>query len=331
MNRPQQDSSQQSVDLAPGSNIRIARRLQIGLGLLWLLDGALQLQPFMFGPGFAKDVISPAADGQPHIVSAGVHWSAALILTHPAFYDSLFAIVQLGLGFGLLFRPTAHLALAASIGWALGIWYFGEGLGGLTSGRAWMLTGAPGAALLYAILAAALWPRVIDSGNTGRRLATIASWFPGAWATVWIGVAVMNALPGQNSAAATTDAIDAGAVGAPGWLADIDHHLGIAIRHGGTGLLIAVIAVQAIIGISALYNGAPRRIAAIAGAALSLVYWTTGQSLGQLYSGQATDPNSGVLMVLFAAALFATAATRSTPKTHTAESTARFAGQAALP
>ncbi|MGH9100811.1 MAG: hypothetical protein ACRDV8_11365, partial [Acidimicrobiales bacterium] len=29
------------------------RRLQIALALFWLLDGALQLQPFMFTRGFA--------------------------------------------------------------------------------------------------------------------------------------------------------------------------------------------------------------------------------------------------------------------------------------
>jgi hypothetical protein len=35
--------------------------LQICLGLLWLLDAALQYQPFMFGPGFVTDGIEPAA------------------------------------------------------------------------------------------------------------------------------------------------------------------------------------------------------------------------------------------------------------------------------
>lgn len=40
------------------------RGLQIVLGLLWLCDAALQFQPFMFGPGFASDVLGEAADGQ---------------------------------------------------------------------------------------------------------------------------------------------------------------------------------------------------------------------------------------------------------------------------
>ena len=38
-----------------------ARTIQIGLGLIWLVDGLLQLQPKMFGPDFAHDVILPSA------------------------------------------------------------------------------------------------------------------------------------------------------------------------------------------------------------------------------------------------------------------------------
>jgi len=53
--------------------IRITRRhLQIALGLLWLLDGGLQLQPFMLGTGFAKQVIAPTAAGQPRFVATAV-------------------------------------------------------------------------------------------------------------------------------------------------------------------------------------------------------------------------------------------------------------------
>jgi hypothetical protein len=35
------------------------------------------------------------------------------------------------------------------------------------------------------------------------------------------------------------------------------------------------------------------------------VFWVLGQDLGQLYSGQATDPNSGPLIALMAIALLA--------------------------
>ena len=54
-----------------------------------------------------------------------------------------------GLGLGLLVPRTAKVALVASLPWAVGVWYFGEGLSGLASGHTSLLTGAPGAVVLY--------------------------------------------------------------------------------------------------------------------------------------------------------------------------------------
>src|SRR6266404_4709887 len=95
------------------------RHLQIALGLLWLLDGALQLQPFMLGTGFAKQIIAPAAAGQPAFVAVPLHWSANLIAAHPVVWDVPFAAIQLLIGIGLLVPRTATLALAASLPWSL--------------------------------------------------------------------------------------------------------------------------------------------------------------------------------------------------------------------
>ena len=88
-----------------------------------------------------------------------MHWAARVIAAHPVGWEVPFAIIQLLLGLGLLYPRTAKLALAASLPWALGVWYLGEGLGGIASGNASLLTGAPGAVLLYAVLALAAWPR----------------------------------------------------------------------------------------------------------------------------------------------------------------------------
>jgi hypothetical protein len=116
--------------------LRITRRhLQIALGLLWLLDGALQLQPFMLGTGFARQIIAPVAAGQPAFVADPIHWAASLIAAHPVAWDVPFAAVQLLIGLGLLVPRTARLALAASIPWSLGVWFFGEGLSGRTEPR----------------------------------------------------------------------------------------------------------------------------------------------------------------------------------------------------
>ncbi len=57
-----------------GATIVTRRVLQYTLGALWLLDGALQLQSYMFTKGFANQIIAPAAAGQPALC----RWSRAL-------------------------------------------------------------------------------------------------------------------------------------------------------------------------------------------------------------------------------------------------------------
>ena len=128
--------------------MRISRRhLQVSLAVLWLLDGALQCQPSMFGPNFARKILSPARHGLPAIMASPLHVVAALESASPALANGGFALIQIALGVGLLTRRFTRVALLASIAWALSVWVVGEGLGGVTAG-ATVLSGAPGAALL---------------------------------------------------------------------------------------------------------------------------------------------------------------------------------------
>jgi hypothetical protein len=278
-------------------SVRITRRhLQIALGLLWLLDGALQLQPFMLGTGFARQVIAPAGDGQPDFVAAPVHWAAHVIAAHPVAWDVPFAAAQLLIGLGLLVPRTARLALAASLPWALGVWFFGEGLSGLATGHASLLTGAPGSALLYGVLAFAAWPRLDASHEAPAR------WLPLAWAVLWVGGAIFQALPGQNTGTAVTGAISGGADGAPGWLGRLDAWVAGWTTSDGTAVVVTLVVSEALIGLAALHSRS-RGPAVAAGFVLALVIWVVGQDLGQLYSGQATDPNTAPLIALMAIAI----------------------------
>jgi hypothetical protein len=133
------------------------RTLRTVLGFMWLLDGVLQLQSFMFTKGFATGIIAPAAAGQPFFVAGPVEWNARVIGAHPVLLNGLFASIQLALGLGFLFRRSARIAIVSSVVWSAGVWYLGEGLGGLGGGTTALL-GAPGAAVLYMILAMAAWP-----------------------------------------------------------------------------------------------------------------------------------------------------------------------------
>jgi hypothetical protein len=245
------------------------RQLQIALGLFWLLDGGLQLQPFMWGTGFAMQVIAPAASGQPDLIARPIRWSAQVIAAHPLAWDLLFAATQLLIGLALLIPRAARVALAASIAWAFALWIFGEGFGSLTAGGATLLSGAPGAAFLYGLLGAAAWPH--------RDAATESppNWLPIAWAGLWIGGAVLQAFAGEPVAKA-----------------------------------VALVTVEALIGLAALHP-AGRPFAAAAGFTFALVMWVVSQDFGGLFTGSATDPNSGPLIALMAVALLASRATRT--------------------
>jgi hypothetical protein len=274
------------------------RHLQVALGLFWLLDGALQAQPFMFTHDFATQVIAPVAQGQPGFVSGPVHWVSTVIAAHPVAWNVPFAGIQLLLGVGLLVPRTARLTLAASIVWALGVWYLAEGLSGMADGHASLIDGAPGSALIYAILAFAAWPRR-DARREGP-----APWLPIAWAVLWVGAAVFQALPGQNSAKAVAGTLTGAADGAPAWLASLESSVGGWAGRHGLLIVILLVAAEALIGVGALVRRT--RVPAVAlGLALTVAFWVLGQDLGALYTGQATDPNSGPLLAVMAIALLA--------------------------
>jgi hypothetical protein len=141
------------------------RKLQIALGSIWLLDGALQLQPFMFGRSFVTQIIAPNEVAQPGVVAAPIRLMAHVIEPRVALFNLLAVTIQLLIGIGLIYRPTVKAALLASFGWALSVWWFGEGLGGLLTGNASPLTGAPGAALLYVFAGLIAWPRAASSAS----------------------------------------------------------------------------------------------------------------------------------------------------------------------
>ncbi len=292
------------------------RRLQLALALLWLLDGALQLQPFMFTRGFAHHVIAPSAAGQPAVVAAAVHFSASLIAGHPVFWDVVFATAQLAIGAGLLFPRTVRVALAASIAWALGVWLFGEGLGGLASGSATFVTGAPGAVILYAVIGLAAWPRLGAAGRRrllasrgdlrGRVVVLVsraaddrpARWLPAAWAATWILFAVLQALPVNGRGSGLGAQLVANAPSAPGWLAHADRALGAALHHQGAAPVLVLVAAEVAIGLVALMRGSARRVAVATGIAVAIAVWVLGQAFGQIPTGMATDPNSGLLVAV---------------------------------
>src|SRR5690242_11593452 len=120
------------------------RVLQLGLAAAWLLDGVLQFQPFMYTKGFPQ-MLAASAAGNPSVIARPIIWDANLIQHHLVPLNTLFATIQVLLGLGLAFRPAVRAALAASVAWALAVWWLGEGFEGILGGTANPVEGAPGA------------------------------------------------------------------------------------------------------------------------------------------------------------------------------------------
>ena len=274
--------------------------LRMVLGCIWLLDGALQLQSFMFTKGFAHGIIAPSASGQPLFVAGPVEWNARLIAGHPVLLNGLFACTQLLLGLGFLFRLSSRLAIVSSVVWAGGVWYLGEALGGLAGGHMTALLGAPGAAVLYMVLALAAWPGPRGPSshqNPGRRLRP-PQWILGFWAILWVGFAVLNVLPPNISFRTISTELTMNASMVPSWLAAIDRGSSSAAHTLGFVAVVITVTLELAIGLLVVKGGALRTAALWAGIVVAVLYWGVGQSFGQLFGGEATDPSTGPLLVV---------------------------------
>jgi hypothetical protein len=274
-----------------------ARTLQTVLGLLWLLDAGLQFQSFMYSHGFIAMLESQAA-GQPGWIHDSIKWGVHIASHQLAVYNTLFALSQLAIGIGLLYRPAVKAALLASFAWAFFVWWFGEAFGMMfmNSVMAMPLTGAPGAVILYPLVGLIAWPNGRPGGLLGVRGARIA------WAALWLVMAWLWLQAPNSSDNAISNAINAAPSGMS-WLSSVQ--IWAADRLHGHGLPIALLlaAASAVIGIAVAINWRPIPFLALA-AGLGLVYWVFGEGFGGIFQGGATDPNSGPLWVLLAYALY---------------------------
>jgi hypothetical protein len=271
------------------------RAIQTVLALIWLLDGALQFQPFMYSKGFIS-VITSGEAGQPHWLANSIQWAAQIFQSNLTGLNTIFGLTQVIIGLALLYRPTVKGALALSFSWVLIVWWSAESFGFLFSNIASPLTGAPGAVLLYAIVGLLVWPTQRPGGLLGLRGARTA------WAALWLVMAWLWLLAPNSTANATSDAINSAPSGA-GWLRGLQHS--VATVSAGHGLPIAIVlaGVSAAIAGTVAMNWHPRTFLAL-GVILNLAYWVLGQGFGGILTGSGTDPNAGPLFILLAFGMY---------------------------
>lgn len=280
------------------------RMLQLGLGAIWLLDAVLQYQAFMFTKAFGQ-MLAGTASGNPAVVADPITWAARIIEAHPGPANAAFATIQLLLGLGIIWRPAVRVAMASSVVWSVAVWWLGEGLGGVLNGTASPVNGAPGAAIIYALLAVLLWP----AGRSGQEAPFEAARTVGTraarllWLVLWGSLAWFAVGPAASRSAQGLHGMISGvASGQPGWLAAIDNAAArLAVGHG----LSAAVILAALLGIIAAGVYAPplaARAVVVLAVVVAAAIWVAGEDLGQVFTGSATDLNSGPLLALAAAA-----------------------------
>ena len=216
------------------------RGVQIALGLIWLLDGVLQFQTYFYTKPFLTQFIDSMAAGQPHLIAHSITWASHFAAPHLTQYDTLFGLIQVVIGLGLLYPPTVRPALALSFVWVPIVWWFGEGFGMIPADTASPLTGAPGAVLLYGLIGLLVWPRgrpdrssAADGGLIGERGGLIA------WSLLWILAAALWLVAINRSSGAFQSTISAQQPMSMHWLASLQGS--VATATGGHGLLLAIV------------------------------------------------------------------------------------------
>jgi len=280
-----------------------ARRwLQLGLAAIWLLDGVLQYQSFMFSRAFGR-MLAATAPGNPAVIADPITWAARIVEHHPVGTNAAFATIQLLLGLGIAWRPTVRAALLASVVWSVAVWWFGEGLGGVLNGRASPVSGAPGAVIIYALLAFLLWPA---GARAAARAAFVAAGPAGArtaralWLLLWGSLAYFSVTTANRTAQGLHDMVAGMASGEPGWLAWVNRGGAGLLAHRGVAASIVLAVLLAAIAVGVFLPTRAARAAVVLAVVVSLAIWVVGQDLGGILAGGATDPNSGLLLALLA-------------------------------
>jgi cytochrome oxidase Cu insertion factor (SCO1/SenC/PrrC family) len=287
----------------------VARKvLRIGFGVLWLLDGALQIQSHM-PLGLPENVVAPSAQGSPAWLVSVVHWGLRVWENHPVQAAVAAVWIQLGLGLWLLLVVRgrwSRIGGLVSIGWALCVWVFGESMGGILAPGASWLFGAPGGVLFYALAGAllALPERAWRNPRLGRQLLA-------GFGVYFIAMAVLQAWPGNGFwAAGSSGALPAmvsemAATPQPHAIAQVVGHFGSFAADHAVLVNAFVVGVLAGIGLALLSGRRRATQAALGGAAvLCLADWVLVQDFG-VFGGVGTDPNSMIptLLVLWASYL----------------------------
>ena len=293
----------------------LQRTFRLILATVWLLDAALQLQPFMFTRGSSgfSGMLTGLAAGNPGVVYHSVTWNASNVYHQPILSNAIFASIQFLIAFGIVYKRTCKPALVLSIVWALGVWWFGESAGEIFVGGATPFGGGPGGVLFYALLAVLLWP---SDGSDKPFVAARTVGLTAAkaiWAVTWGILAILSLVGSGRSPQALHDLVAGINNGQPGWLAHIDRSSESLFLHHGTTMAILLAIVCLIVAAGVFGPPQVAQVTVVLAIVVFALIWVAVQNFGGILAGGATDPNSGLLVILLALIYWPLTTTRRTP------------------
>ena len=120
-----------------------------------------------------------------------------------------------------------------------------------------------------------------------------------AWLVLWAGPGCYLLLPANRAPKAVSQVFASMASGQAGWVKFIEDGLAAITAHHGLGVSILLALACAVAGI-AIFADRLTRPTLVLACMLGLLFWMA-EGFGGLTTGQATDPNSGPLLILLAA------------------------------
>lgn len=285
--------------------------------MLWLIDGLLQFQPQMFTMNMVNGIMKPMLAGQPSLVEPSLQYIVTQTTIHLIEVNLLIAIVQVLLGLGFLLLPDRFVKelVIVSLVWALIVWYGGEGVSMLLTGTASILSGAPGAVLLYPLLGLAIWPRKQSgdsateprgaAGDDGLLSRRLLRWVLSGF---WFFAALLQLQPYWWQPGQISQAIGAmvGQGGLNTVLVDpVLKLLASATTTIELPLNIALIVVFLALGIGLAVVKEEQLPLFLSGSiVVSVLFWYGSEAFGMILTGMATDFNSGLLIVAMTLAIW---------------------------
>ena len=279
---------------------RSRQTLRYGFGLLWILDGLLQMQSAM-PLGLATNLLTEARDATPTWMQGPVNASITLWNEHPVGMATVAVLIELGIGILMLSRRTSAWAARVSLIWVLMVWV-ASGYGGLFSPESSFFFGWPGSPVYYFFAGLVLrrreayFPRRFSS-RAGRWLA--GSFFLGA---------IVQLRPGTGAWQSGSDnafwqmAQEMSDMPQPEWIRQIVRGVGEAAKTLGPTWNVAMVVLLCVVGaLIARSTEKTRTRALVVTIAVCTVIWVGFQDMG-LFGGLSTDPNSMPTLIALALA-----------------------------